>query len=289
MEKAYNFWKQLGFHPVPLIANDRIPICSGWRDKEFSLATFDFNNNIGLKTGGAFGLVVIDIDVKNGKDGEISWRELLWENKKKEPETIIVSTPSGGRHLYFRTTESYSCGTDKLGVGIDIRGDGGVLPAPPSSTDKGQYKIISKFEPCELPEWLSKEIGKRTAVRKSYTTSDFKMSEKTTPYGAKAIKNVTEDLRNSSSGSRNEALNNAAFSVGQLIAGGEICKSDIKVLMNVGREIGLEDIEIRATVKSGIAGGMECPRSSKDAVVTEWVIDDEHSWMNNIPDVINWD
>src|SRR5262249_13771842 len=41
-------------------------------------------------------------------------------------------TPSGGRHLYFRDPGNVRNSTDKLAVGVDVRGDGGYVVLPPS-------------------------------------------------------------------------------------------------------------------------------------------------------------
>ena len=51
---------------------------------------------IGLATGEASGIVVVDIDVKNGKDGR------QWPRYQDLPRTKKVQTASGGFHFYFK-------------------------------------------------------------------------------------------------------------------------------------------------------------------------------------------
>ena len=54
------------------------------------------------------------------------------------PETTIVRTGSGGRHFYFLQPEGYQVGNMKLGQGLDIKGAGGLVVAPPSRTTRGR-------------------------------------------------------------------------------------------------------------------------------------------------------
>src|SRR5687767_7254929 len=56
---------------------------------------------IGMPTGSASGLVVIDVDLKEGCDGETSLA-ILGRELGSLPDTVEALTPSGGRHLYFR-------------------------------------------------------------------------------------------------------------------------------------------------------------------------------------------
>lgn len=85
---------------------------------------------------GASNLVVVDLDVKHGIDGRISWQVLCDALNEPKPETLCVNTPSGGVHLYF-------CGHAPSAVGfrpgIDIRGDGSYVLAPPSQLATGVY------------------------------------------------------------------------------------------------------------------------------------------------------
>jgi hypothetical protein len=64
-------------------------------------------------------------------------------------------------------------------------------------------------------------------------------------------------------GERNDALNRAAFSLGQLIYGGELDAGEvIPQLLKVARYIGLTDTEIEGTIESGITAGSHTPRTA---------------------------
>lgn len=95
---------------------------------------------IGLPTGKPTGLVVVDVDVKNGHRGDLSFEGI--ENEFGPFETKVVETPSGGKHYYFRSnTEGLKCRTNFLD-GVDIRAEGGYVVAEGSVIDSGEYKAL---------------------------------------------------------------------------------------------------------------------------------------------------
>ena len=89
--------------------------------------------NIGIATGKkSQGLVVIDLDIDNSKG--INGYEVLgeWQRTHGElPETWQSITGRGGYHLFYYDTAPYK---NRVGVyeGVDIRGEGGYIIAPPS-------------------------------------------------------------------------------------------------------------------------------------------------------------
>lgn len=107
--------------------------------------------NIGVATGPVF---VIDLDVKNGVDGIAAWKEIV--GGRHLPETLIVNTPSGGKHLYFRTPEGIEvkCSAGRIADGIDVRGNGGYVVYPPSKTETGAYTFSRNVPVAPAPKWL---------------------------------------------------------------------------------------------------------------------------------------
>jgi putative DNA primase/helicase len=89
------------------------------------------NALIGMPTGVASGLFVLDVDMPYGP---ASLKEL--ERKYGPlPATVMQKTPSGGRHLFFKHPGKGSKiknSAGKLGPGLDIRGDGGYVILAPS-------------------------------------------------------------------------------------------------------------------------------------------------------------
>lgn len=125
------------------------------------------NYNIGLVTGFNSGIFAVDIDT-NKCDGEKSFRELESYHKLNYPdvyesvETIINLTGGGGRHSIFNFISDYEikCTRGKLGNGIDIRGDGGYIVAPPSrhiSGNQYQWQGVNS-QISDPPLWLLFEI-----------------------------------------------------------------------------------------------------------------------------------
>ena len=86
--------------------------------------------NIGLVTGKENNLLVIDIDVKgNGYQSLNDLENIVGQLRGG----IEVITGSGGLHIYLKYPENtlVKCSTRVL-PGIDIRGEGGYVIAPPS-------------------------------------------------------------------------------------------------------------------------------------------------------------
>lgn len=111
--------------------------------------------NIGLRTGA--GLLVVDIDPARG--GEDSMTALLTVNGSLPPTPEAV-TGSGGRHIYFQTDGEVRNSVSAVGAGIDIRGDGGFVVAPPSIHATGRSyewasgRGIGDLPLAPVPQWL---------------------------------------------------------------------------------------------------------------------------------------
>jgi hypothetical protein len=98
--------------------------------------------NIGIATGH----LVDVIDIDGPPAGIKSWGRLKIEHKLP-PILGKVSTPRpGGNHLYVPATGRGNGA--KVAPGIDYRGLGGYVVAPPSRTDVGHYVW---YQPLELP------------------------------------------------------------------------------------------------------------------------------------------
>ena len=88
--------------------------------------------NIGIATGSMSGIFVIDID---GANGLATWQSLIAQHEKLRPNRTVKT--ARGWHLYFAmpaTCAPIPCST---GNGLDVRGDGGYVVAPPSRHASG--------------------------------------------------------------------------------------------------------------------------------------------------------
>ena len=115
-------------------------------DPDVIVRLFDRPNAalIGTPTGALSGFDVLDVDQRHG--GE-AWEA---ENRYRLPETRIHQTMSGGRHWLFRHAEGVRNSASRVAPGIDIRGDGGYVIAPPSAG----YTVVSDAEIAHWPDWL---------------------------------------------------------------------------------------------------------------------------------------
>jgi hypothetical protein len=130
---ALGYGQKLGLRVIPLRPGKKTPLIPNWQNE----ATWDEakirewwrrwpDANIGILTGryrdGYF--IVLDFDPRHGGN----W----WADVGEDilPPTWVVHTPNGGRHFYYRTAELYRC--EKLPDGVDLRGEGGYVVAPPS-------------------------------------------------------------------------------------------------------------------------------------------------------------
>lgn len=108
--------------------------------------------NIGLVTGAASGFWVLDVDPDNG--GHVVLAGLVAAFGPL-PETYTVTTGSGGAHYYWRLPDWEPGGSrGRLPVGLDVRGRGGQVVAPPSVSSKGGYAVAVDVPIADAPAWL---------------------------------------------------------------------------------------------------------------------------------------
>jgi hypothetical protein len=99
------------------------------------------NANIGVPTGKRSGFFVLDVDRDRWGFGTL---DALTQEHGELPPTRTVKTGRGGMHLYFKYPEDGTeipNSTGRLGPGLDVRGEGGYVLVPPSSTE-GAYEYL---------------------------------------------------------------------------------------------------------------------------------------------------
>ena len=137
------------------------------------------DSNVGIPTGGGSGFVVLDLDIKNRIDGIANFKDLCKTLGVKIPATYEIRTPSGGKHLFFRTKYATKIrnSAGKLGAGIDVRASGGYVVSECSSISGSQYTRIagSLDDIATLPQKLrlaiqSSKAKKRRASSRKGTT-----------------------------------------------------------------------------------------------------------------------
>lgn len=138
------------------------------------------NASIGIATGSPSHLLVIDLDIDENKglDGMRELRE--WERDHKElPETVSAITGRGGSHLYFKYDGSEKYG-NRAGIldGIDVRGDGGYVIAPPSLHPNGtEYQWENDPDDTKM-SGITDTVKEFLSIGHTATQETFKLPDK---------------------------------------------------------------------------------------------------------------
>ncbi len=122
-------------------------------------------------------LFVIDIDEHNPETSGSDTLHELCQTYGQLPTTVEAHTGSGGRHLYFTSPEPVrNDAGKKLGAGIDIRGEGGQVLAPPTLHPNGNpYTWDTENHPdttpiAHAPDWLIALLTPPAPVSQPITT-----------------------------------------------------------------------------------------------------------------------
>ena len=232
-------------------SNDLTVVRSWWR--RWPLA------NLGIRTGATSGLVVVDIDPEHG--GLDTIRRLNTEIPL--PRGLRVRTGSGGWHLYFAHPEGEirnSAGT-ALGTGVDVRGDGGYVVAPPSRHMRGgEYRWVGPWQLPQLPAQLLEHLRPPERLKPRWREPE-RIDHALSTWASRALTDEAHQVRSAAPGGRNHRLNRAAFSLGQIVAAGLLDIDTVtEHLHHAALGAGLGASETTVTIRSGLRAGLRSPR-----------------------------
>ena len=164
-------YAQRGLRVLPIMPGGKRPPMRAWQDA----ATTDTetirlwwtglyaDHGVGIATGAGSGVFVLDVDISGGKSGDETLRELE-DAYGPLTDTVRTITGSGGAHHYYRLPAGVEIRNDsgrRLGAGLDIRGEGGQVVAPPTihPTTGRAYEWEHGCGPDEIaiaeaPGWL---------------------------------------------------------------------------------------------------------------------------------------
>jgi hypothetical protein len=229
-----------------------------------------FPYNVGVRTGTASGVFVVDID---GEIGAASLREI--EAKHGPPPATLISATGKGRHLWFKTDAPIPCSTGKIAPGIDARADGGYVVAPPSVHPNGKFYrwLDVSISPAPAPDWLlclARAAKPLPISERARALIRPRLTGQLGAYGRAALDAEIAILAATAPGGRNHALNRAAFCLFQLVAGGELDRDQvIDRLLDACQRNGLVKDDglrsVRATMRSAYRAGLTFPRSRSGA------------------------
>ena len=217
--------------------------------------------NVGIATGAESGIAVIDIDLPSALvslDG-LGAVEL--------PVTLTGLTGGGGLHLIYRCTDETLGnsagrlpGVDGELPGIDLRGNGGYIVAPPSvHRSERSYGWLDSDTPIAgSPGWLKQPERVYVAMDDVAGTH---FDGDGTPYGLAVLRDELDRVRAAQVGTRNHQLNRSGFAIARLVAGGELLEAAARsALLGVALAIGLDEPESRQTIDSAFDAGLRQPR-----------------------------
>jgi Bifunctional DNA primase/polymerase, N-terminal len=199
--------------------------------------------NIGVATVEATGLSVLDVDTD--KDGYASLAALV-ERHGRLPAGPVVSTPTGGRHYYFRHRAGMSISAGQLGRGLDVRSSNGYVVMPPSTRPEGAYawEVDPQTPLSAWPEWL---VPPRREVRPLRPPADRPVDPDKTLAGLVGV--VERALR----GERNEKLFYSCCRLAEHVAAGRMSMdAGTAALLSAAASVGLSETESYATLRSAL-------------------------------------
>jgi hypothetical protein len=173
-----------GMRVHPVAADRKVALLEDWPNR----ATLDPTTiaawwrrwptaNIAIATGGETRLLVVDVDPDSGGEASIATLERAHSDL---PPTVECITPRGGRHLYLtvptgRPMPGNSAG--KLGQGVDTRGQGGYVVAPPSAVNGRAYtwSVDSDDRIAEAPAWLLDQLERAGPKNRATTPEEWQV------------------------------------------------------------------------------------------------------------------
>jgi hypothetical protein len=201
---------------------------------------------LAIRTGAVSGLVVVDVDPDHG--GRLD-PDLM-------PPTASVRTGSGGWHAYYwHPGVPVLNSQGRLAAGVDVRGDGGYVVAPPSIHPRTRepYRWVGRRVLAEMPRALVRACCAPPAAAAPLTRSTS-----TSPAGgirapAALLAAHLDAVHRAPDGCRRTTLYGAARGVARMVAAGAISYGDAwAALTDAGRAVGGQtEREIRAAIVGG--------------------------------------
>jgi hypothetical protein len=270
-------YADLGWPVLPCVPRDKRPMTNhGLKD-----ATTDHEQirewwgrtpdaNLAIATGVAFDVLDID-ELYRDDDGNVIGTPLDKWLPDDAPILVGPTVATGkGAHLYLAPTGL----GNRAGVvpGVDWRGSGGYVVAPPSIHPNGatyrfergssdpEYGVAAPL--VAPPSWLYELIAPKPLQPRTVSVSNGPGRKNLDSWARTALEAECGRVSLAADGTRNHQLNASAFSLGQIVAGGGLDVNEvIDNLLVAASRAGLDEGESRRTIASGLDSGSKQPRS----------------------------
>lgn len=230
--------------------------------------------NIGILTGvaSASGLPFFVLDVDPDADGLAELARLTNQHGVL-PETRTVRTGSGGRHYYFLVPAGMTIRNNqkRIAPGIDIRGTGGMVVAPPSVSGKGTYELVADVAVAPAPAWLvdlltvpeGYDLGPVIPAEDlpGWDELDSDAQERVTRFAQAALAGAVRDYENAPPGRGNDQLYRSACAALEIVQSpwNLLTMDDVVRALDAARER-------RITARG--AGGGQSPEEFRQTIIS---------------------
>ncbi|GAY11773.1 bifunctional DNA primase/polymerase [Pseudonocardia sp. N23] len=279
-----------GWALFPVLPGRKQPAIRSWEQRATTnpdrielFFTTHPDHNAGIAVGPS-GLLVVDCDTPKpdqtdgteaGRDGWDGWDVLhaMADGRGGVPATWTVTTPSGGRHLYFRAPDpvagqaALGNTSRTLGPMLDTRGKGGQVLAPGSRLPNGAYQLADDTAPARLPGWITWRLTmRRPAAASAPPVAPPVALGYRSVYVAAIVRAELARVRSAGRGGHNAAVFTAARALGQLVGAGVLdhhaAEADLTDAADhiVGGPCDCTARDIAASITSGLAHGTRRPR-----------------------------
>lgn len=190
---------------------------------------------IGIVTGTASGIDVLDIDAKH--DEALAW----WHcNRARIPATWRYRTRSGGLHVWFWHWHGQGCTAGRIARGIDTRGDGGYVIYWPGAG----LPVLGPSPLAPWPEWLIQALRPKLP-------SESAVRPRRGHLAAPEISGVLRVAATALEGGRNRALFWTACRLAERVQSNFMKLEEAEaLLLGAAASAGLPEREARATIAS---------------------------------------
>jgi hypothetical protein len=192
---------------------------------------------VGVRTGKASGIDVLDLDHKHRQAAE--W----WTaHRDSLPVTRAHRTRSGGLHLLFQHTPGMRCSASKIASGIDVRGDGGYVIWWPIAG----LPVLLDAPLARWPEWLRIQL----------LSPQRPVAFRATMPDRHALARLVRLVAGAREGERNSLTYWAACRAGEMVATGLLdADAAAALIAEAATRAGLPRVEAERTARSGIRAG----------------------------------
>lgn len=230
--------------PVFPCSADKCPVCPhGFRDATRDLDAIRelFRRYpgplIGVPTGAASGIDVLDIDPRHG--GQL-W---LASRADRLPVTRTHKTRSGGWHFLFACDGRLHNSAGKIAHGIDVRATGGYVIWWPAT----ELAVDHPDTLAPWPHWFLTIL--LPPPRPCASSSPIAVPDR---YVRAAVEQGCARIRQAPEGTRNSTLNSEAYALARFIGSGIDERKLVTALADAATAAGLPASEIASTLNSAL-------------------------------------